>query len=160
MDRIDRDILRKLKENPQKPFLKIAEEIGISPITVQKRYEKMKKDGVIFGTFTVLDLSKIGYQGKAFLFVTASKNYDAKMTVKKLSQIPNLFFVSEIIGAFDVLAMVAFRDIAEIKEIVNKIRALSSVHKVEVTLTDGTHYPVKKEYDYIQLFGPENAEIS
>jgi DNA-binding Lrp family transcriptional regulator len=43
LDEIDRDILRILIRNPQKPFLKIAEQIGISPQTVKKRYDKMKK---------------------------------------------------------------------------------------------------------------------
>jgi DNA-binding Lrp family transcriptional regulator len=152
MDRIDRDILRELKKNPTKPFLKIAEEIGISPNTVQNRYEKMKKEDIIFGAFIIIDLWKIGYQGKAFLMVTNSNIYDAKTTVQALYQIPNVFFISEIIGAFDVLAMVAFRDIVEIKEIVNKIRALPSVQKVEVTLTDDMYYPVRKEYGNIHLF--------
>lgn len=160
MDKIDRHILRELIKSPAKPFLKIAEEVGISPNTVQKRYEKMQKEGIIFGAFTIIDLSKIGYQGKAFLMMTNSNIYDVEMTAKALYQIPNVFLISEIIGAFDVLAMVAFRDIAELKELINKIRALPSVQKVEVSLTDGTSYPVRKEYTNIHLFGPENAEIS
>lgn len=152
MDKIDRHILTELIKNPTKPFLKIAKEVGISPNTVQKRYEKMQKEGMIFGAFTIIDLSKIGYQGKAFLMVTNSNIHDVEITVKALYQIPNVFLISEIIGAFDVLAMAAFRDIAELKEIVNKIRALPSVQKVEVTLTDGTYYPVRKEYVNIDIF--------
>jgi DNA-binding Lrp family transcriptional regulator len=92
--------------------------------------------------------------------VTNSDIHDVEATVKALYQIPNVFLISEIIGAFDVLAVVAFRDIEEIKEIVNKIRALPSMQKVEVSLTGGTYYPVRKEYGNIRLFGPENAEIS
>ena len=67
MDRIDRDILKILKKNPKKPFLKIAEEIGISPSTAISRYERLKKDNVIFGASTIIDLSKIGYQGKVLI---------------------------------------------------------------------------------------------
>ena len=37
MDRIDKKILKLLRENPKMQFLEIAEKIGISSITVKKR---------------------------------------------------------------------------------------------------------------------------
>lgn len=158
MDGIDREILRLLNQNPQKPFLRIAKEIGIAPTTVQKRIEKMKKESVILGTSTIIDLSKIGYQGKAFLLITFSTSYEEKIMVSALLQIPNVFLVSEIVGAFDLLVMAVFRNIAEIKKMVNKIRALPNVQKVEVALTDGTSYPVNKEYGNFYLFETENDD--
>ena len=155
MDRIDREILRLLNRNPQKPFLRIAEEIGISPYTVQKRYKEMKKERVILGSSLLLDLSKIGYQGKAFLLITFSTGYDEKIVVEALHHIPHVFLISEIVGAFDLLAMIVFRSIAEVKKVVDRIRALPSIQKVEVALTDATSYPVDEEYGEIQLFEPE-----
>ena len=70
-------------------------------------------------------------------------------------QIPNIFFISEIVGAFDLLAMVAFKNMADVKEVVNKIKTLPSVQKVEITLTDGTAFPFKEEYSNINIFGPK-----
>ena len=160
MDKIDQDILRALKENPIKPFLKIAEEIGISTTTALSRYERMKKDNIIYGAFTIIDLSKIGHQGKAFLLVTNNDVDNTETTLKALSTVPNVFLVSEIIGAFDLLAMAAFKDLSEIKEIINNIRAFPSVKKVEVVLTTDTLYPVKEEYNDMQIFSPENVESS
>ncbi len=160
MDKIDQEILTQLTKKPKKPFLKIAQEIGISPITVQNRYEKMKKEGIIFGTSMMIDLSKIGFQGKAFLFITSSTNCKYRMTTQTLSKIQNVFLIAEIVGAFDVLVMLTFRDIAEIKETVDQIRAQPCVEKVETALTNDTIYPVKEDFTDIQLFGPENAEIS
>ena len=161
MDRIDRDILQILKKNPLKPFLKIAKEIGISPSTVLNRYERLKMDNVIYGASTIVDLSKIGYQGKAFLLVTYTNICNAEDSpTEALRNIPNVFLVSEIIGTFDVLAMVAFKDLTEIKEIIGKVRAIPCVKKVEVTLTNDTLYPLKEEYHDLQLFPPENIESS
>lgn len=148
-NKINQEILTQLLKNPRKPFLKISEALGISSMTVIKRYEKMKKDGIILGTSVILDLSKIGYQGKAFLHVTNADNQNPELIIKTLQQIPNVFLVSEIIGAFDILAMVAFRDLKELKEIVDRIREEPSVEKVETSLTDDTLYPVTN--DYVQL---------
>jgi DNA-binding Lrp family transcriptional regulator len=152
MDNIDKGILNELMKDPKKPFLTIAEKMGIAPVTVQARFEKMKKKGIILGTTTILDLTKIEFQGKAFLFAIASKEYDPETTVESISKIPNVFFISEIMGKFDLLIMVVFHNIFEIREIVKKIRTLRTIDKVEISLTDETTFPIKQEYTKIKLF--------
>ena len=77
----------------------------------------------------MLNLSKIGYQGKAFLHITTSINKNPEIIIKALQQIPNVFLVSEIIGSFDILAMLAFRDAKEVKEVINRIRAQQTLAK-------------------------------
>lgn len=160
MDIIDKKILRLLIKNPRMPFLKIAEKIGISPITVQKRFEKMRKDGAIYGTTLIIDLSKIGFEAKAFLFITTARNSNVEKVVESLGQIPNLFLVVEIVGAFDLLAMVVFREISDIIKVVNGIRANHYVEKVEIALSEESFYPYREEYAEIELFEPENTKIS
>ena len=158
MDRIDKKILKLLRENPNIPFLKIAEKIGISPISVQKRYEKMGKKDIIFGTTVMLDLSKIGFKGKAFLFIKTSKDSKLRDVVEAFHQIPNLFLIVEIIGSFDLLAMVVFRDITNIIKVVNEIKAVPHVEKVEIALSNESIYPLRKEYPEIIPFYEEHAE--
>lgn len=160
MDRIDIDILKLLRKKPDIPFLQIAKKIGISSITVQKRYEKMIEDGVFFGTTLMLDLSKIGFEGKAFLFIITSKNSDLRKIVETFRQMTNLFLIVEIVGPFDLLAMVVLRDVSEIIKIVNDVKAVPCVKKVEVALSGESFYPFREEYTEINLFEPENAEIS
>ncbi len=160
MDRIDIDILRLLRKKSDMPFLQIAEKIGVSSVTVQKRYEEMKKDGVFFGTTLILNLSKIGFEGKAFLFITTSKHSNLKQLVEAFHQMTNLFFIVELVGAFDLVALIVFRDIAEIIKIVNDVKISPYVEKVEIALSDESFYPLKEEYTEMNLFEPENAEIS
>jgi len=146
LDKLDQNIIRMLTKNPRKSFSKIAEKFNISSLTVQKRYEKMKKENVIFGTSILLDLSKIGFQGKVFLFITCEKNYDVERTVKALQKIPEIFIISEIVGPFDVLGIAVFRDITEIQKMINRIRAEPSIKKVEVAITDEIFYPFREEF--------------
>ena len=152
MDKLDQRIIKMLIKDPKKPFLNIAKEIGISPGTPSNRYEKMIDDGILFGSSILLDLSKIGYQGKALLFLKANKKYDSETLIQNLSQIPNIFLVSEIIGGFDVLAIVMFKTMTLLKETVNRILGLASVEKVEVAITDDTIFPFKEEYCDIDPF--------
>jgi DNA-binding Lrp family transcriptional regulator len=146
MDKLDHSILRELLKNPTESFLKIAEKIGISPVTVQKRYEKMEKDGTILGTTIMTDLSLLGYNGKAFLFVKYSGRDNPERLKKPIIQVPNLFLYADIIGEFDALIMIAYRDTSEIKEICDKIRANCHVKQVQVAITCDTFFPVKEDY--------------
>jgi Lrp/AsnC family transcriptional regulator for asnA, asnC and gidA len=156
LDKIDQEILTQLLIKPQKPFLKISEELGISPMTVKIRYEKMKKVGLIMGTSIMLDLSKIGFQGKAFLHITKSDDQNPEMLIETLNQIPNVFLVTGIIGAFDILVMLAFRDLTDVKEVIDRIRAESCVEKVETSISNDTFYPVTKDFAKIRLFQNTN----
>lgn len=160
MDRTDEEILKLLEKDPNMSFLQIAEKIGVSPITVQKRYEGMEKEGVFFGSTTILDLTKIGFQGKAFLFITLCKDYYIKEVIETIQQTPNLFLIVEIVGTFDLLAMVVFRDVAEIIKIVTEIKTKSCVDKIEVAISHESFYPYRKEYLEINPFEPENADFS
>ncbi len=146
MDKIDRGIIKLLRKKADMPFLHVAEKLGISPVTVQNRYEKMIKNGAIFGTSLILDIEKIGFDGKAFLFIKKTKDSDIEKTIDDLSKIKNLFCVVEIIGGFELMAMMVFRNVAEMKKIVYEIKSLPSIEKVELAVSDESFYPFRREF--------------
>ena len=145
MDKLDHIILMELTKNSAKSFLALSKKLGIQSSTVQKRYEKMKKDGVILGASTMINLSLLGYKGKAFLFIKYSKGVNPSFR-KKVMQIPNLFLFADVIGEFDALVMMTYRDTSEIKDVCDKIRADSCVRQIKVAVTTDTFFPVKQEY--------------
>jgi Lrp/AsnC family transcriptional regulator for asnA, asnC and gidA len=147
MDEIDTRILRELTENPQTPFQRIAERIGVSPRTVQKKYQKMKDDRVILHSSIIIDLSKIGYQGKAYLQITNTPGQEKELTTNALKKIPNMFMITETIGDFDILVIAAVRNFRSIIDQVNTIRKLPSVERVEVTFVADTMFPGPKEFN-------------
>jgi Lrp/AsnC family transcriptional regulator for asnA, asnC and gidA len=151
IDEIDRRVLNELTKDGQKPFLQIAKQMGVSARTVQQRYEKMKKEGVILRPTILIDLSKAGYQGKAYLMITEKSDQDMANTVDTLKEMPDVFLVAEIVGEFDVLAMVPFKDFNNIIELVNEIRMFPSVSEVEVALTSDTSFPITKYYSKMVL---------
>jgi Lrp/AsnC family transcriptional regulator for asnA, asnC and gidA len=158
IDEIDRQVLNELTKDGQKPFLQIAEQIGVSARTVQQRYEKMKKKGVIIRPTILVDLSKLGYQGKANLLITERPNSELAGTVKALEAMPDVFLVAEIVGEFDVLAIVPFKDFNNVIGLVNEIRMFPGVSEVEVALTSGTSFPITRYYSKMML--PKTETLS
>lgn len=145
LDRIDKQILEELTQNPTQPFLKIAKKINVASSTVKERYEKMK--GTVFtGPFAILDLSKIGFQGRALLMINYSDERNQELTLSKVKKLPNAFLIIEAVGKFDLIVQLMFRDVKEVKTVVNEIRALPGVKKVDVAITEQTDFPTRREY--------------
>jgi Lrp/AsnC family transcriptional regulator for asnA, asnC and gidA len=156
MDEVDIQILKELTKDAQTPFLRIAEKIGVSPKTVQIRYNKMKQEGIILRSTITVDLSKLGFQGRAFLSITNAPNQNRKETIGALKQMQNIILLTEIIGDFDVLAIAAIKDLKSIISLVNAVRKLPSVDQVEVSFTDNTSFPVEK--GFADLFQTKKEE--
>jgi Lrp/AsnC family transcriptional regulator for asnA, asnC and gidA len=150
MDKMDLKILNELTKDAQLPFSKIAGRLGVSTKTVQSRYEKMKKEGVILRSSITIDLSKLGFQGRAFLMITNTPDQTREETMDALKRLENVFLIAEVIGDFDVLAIAAAKDLESMISIVNEIRGLQSVEQVEFTLTGDVPFPIERGFE--QLF--------
>ncbi len=146
MDKIDESILKEITKNAQTPFLKVADKLGISSKTVKERYEKMKKNGIILRQTITLDLSKIGYQGKAYLAITNSPDQDRATTIRALKRVPNIFMITEIVGDFDILALAVIRDLNSSINLVKEIREIPSVQQVQVALVADASFPVGERF--------------
>jgi Lrp/AsnC family transcriptional regulator, regulator for asnA, asnC and gidA len=149
MDKLDYLILSELLKDAQMSFLTIAKKLGTSPYTITKRYEKMKKDGTILREIVSIDLSKLGYQGKTFLMITNRPDTKRGATVEALKKIKGIITMSEIIGAFDVIAIIPVSDLNSIKAAVKAVKKLPSVQQVEVTCTEDTAFPINASFGEI-----------
>lgn len=142
-------ILSDLLKDAQTSFMAIAKKLGISPCTVRKRYQRMKREGVINKSIVSIDLSKLGYQGKVFLMITNSPSYDKSVTIASLMKIRNVMVISEIIGPFDILAIAPVTDLNSIKMLADEVRKLPSVQRVEITCISDTAFPVNSSFGQV-----------
>jgi len=155
MDEVDLKILKELKKNAETPFLKIANHLGISPKTIQTRYNKMKEKGIILHSTISIDISKIGYEGKAYFMITNASNQDPNLTINALNQMQDVFIVAETIGDFDVLAIALVRNLGSFAKLVEDIKTLPSVSQVDFVIVTATSFPVDKSYDNLPLQLPK-----
>ena len=158
MDKLDHLILSELLKDAQLSFVTIAKKLGTSPYTIRKRYERMKKEGIIDKSAVSIDLSKLGYQGKVFLMITISPQRSKSNTITALEKIRNIFIINEIIGHFDILAIAPVTDLNSIGAIVNEINKLPGVQKVEITCISNTAFPFNTSWS--KLFSQKSYELA
>ncbi|MCW4028366.1 MAG: Lrp/AsnC family transcriptional regulator [Candidatus Bathyarchaeota archaeon] len=158
MDKLDYFVLSELLKDAQTPFATIAKKIGVSPKTVISRYDKMKKDGIITRCALSIDPSKLGYQGKAFLMITNSPNQTKAATLSGLKKIINIVVITEIIGAFDILAIAFVTDLNSIMKLVDTVKRIDGVERVEVAFIKETDLPAPQNFN--KLYSKQSLTLA
>ena len=129
VDEIDQRIADKLAENGRISMDSLAKEIGISPDNAKKRYEKLKKKGVLKVTIQI-NLSKIGYQAMCIFFTTTS-NEKSNLIVEKVSRIPNIISIMKTSGDYDLQIYAMVQDIGQLLYIQEQIGKIPGIIKIE-----------------------------
>jgi DNA-binding Lrp family transcriptional regulator len=146
MDEIDCAIVCELLKDSQKSFLQISKKLGISSFTVKSRYDKMVKDRVIRGAMINLDISKLGYQGEVLLLITNMPNQTKEATIKELKKSENILFIGETLGPYDIIAFAPVTDFNDMKHLIDKIKKMPSVQRVNICFANQTAYPISPNY--------------
>ena len=123
IDNLDKKIIDILKEDSRRPFVDIADQLGVSEGTVRSRVHKMTGDGIICG-FTIKTSSK---NVKALVDIRMDVNTDGDNVSKELSGIKGVTEVYEVTGDQDIVVVVDVDSSQRLNEIVDNIRRLKSV---------------------------------
>ena len=142
MDSLDYRILGELLIDASLSFVEIAKKLGTTPYTVRRRFERLRKEGIIQKSSVTIDLSKLGYQGKAFLLVTVSPHGNKAETIAYLRTIRNVIVVAQIIGPHDIIAIAPVTDLNSIQELVREARKAPFLQRVEIACINDTNFPI------------------
>ncbi len=149
MDKLDYLILNELLQDGTLSFVDIAKKVDSTPYTVRRRYDKMKKEGLIFKCTASIDLSKLGYQGKAFLLITVAPNSNKSETISYLKNVKNVMVVCEIMGAYDILAIAPITDLKSIQALVMQARSAPHLQRVELACINDVSFPIGSNFGVV-----------
>jgi len=139
-------ILSELERDAALSFVDIAKKVGTTPCTVKRRFERMKKEGIIFGCRVSIDLGKLGYQGKTFLLITLTPNCNKSETITYLSNIKNVLIVTQTIGPYDLMVMAPITDLESIQVLLEEARKAPNIQRVEFSCISNVDFPVCPNY--------------
>jgi len=112
VDQIDQKIADKLSENGRVPMETLGREIGISPDVAKRRYEKLKKNGVLKVTIQFNPI-KIGYRAMC-VFFAATSHENLFDIIEKISKIPDVISIMKTTGDYDLQIWLMVRDIGQL----------------------------------------------
>jgi len=136
LDKIDMKILRTLQRDARTPFRNIAKQCNTSTDTIIRRFNKMKKMGIISGTMILLNPKKLGYEHIASFSINA--NYARiNEVIKFIQEIPETLHCVQSIGRYNVFSIALFKDFTRLNEVRDLIRKHSDINNVSTNIWVG-----------------------
>jgi len=132
IDKIDQKIADKLAEDGQISMDVLSKELGVSSKTAKRRYEKLKKNGVLKVTIQI-NPRLIGYQAMCVFFTSTADEKSYSVT-DKVSLIPNVISVMKTSGDYDLQIWAMVQNIDQLLYIQEQIGKISGISKIETEI--------------------------
>jgi DNA-binding Lrp family transcriptional regulator len=152
MDEVDQKIIEELSHDARKPFIKMAKKIGVSSQTIKRKFEEMKKNGIIRLCTISVDLKRLGYIGSAHLLLTAEANGSPEKIIEVLRKTPNIVAATRAIGEYEAYAVLLFKDYQDFYNQITQIKAIIDISNIDICLAmPGLQYfPPNKAFNRLE----------
>lgn len=113
-DATDRRILRQLLADPGIANAELAERAGVTPVSLWRRLERMRENGVIRAVEAKIDWRKLGYEVQVSLRFTLDKTHPRAFDefIAAARQVPEVTEIQTFLGSVDLRLSVIARDMA------------------------------------------------
>jgi len=137
MNRTNCNILAELQQDGRLSLTDLAERVGISLSSCQRRVRALEQDGVISGYRAHLDPTRLGLNFSAIVFVTLREGDRRAVSAFEaaVNEIPQIILAQRLFGDPDYLLQVITRDLSDFQELYDeKLSGMSGVQRLTSTL--------------------------
>src|ERR1700734_770082 len=124
MDAIDEQLLSALRDNARASTARLARLVGRSRTSVQSRLERLEREGVIVG-YSVRVAPELGAVRAHVMIKVGPK--ESRAVTAALKAIPQVRVLHSVSGDVDLIAVAATASVAEMDEVIDRIRAPQGV---------------------------------
>jgi Lrp/AsnC family transcriptional regulator, regulator for asnA, asnC and gidA len=132
-DDTDLRIVRNLQRDARTNFADIAKECGVSVDTIIKRFQRMRRNGVIKGTTILIDPRRFGFDCPASLEIDVDPVRVAEV-VEQTRRQPGVVFCTPSMGMRNVFAVVVLRGMKDLNALIEDVKALPYVRDVKASI--------------------------
>jgi Lrp/AsnC family transcriptional regulator, leucine-responsive regulatory protein len=114
IDQFDEKILRTLQRDARATSLELAEAVGLSPSSCQRRQRELEQRGIVRGYRAEIDPAVLGQAFTVFAALQLQRHERSEVQAfqKAVVLLPEVLEVHHIAGAFDYLLRIAVADLA------------------------------------------------
>jgi len=132
LDRVDRSILRLLRQDGRASIRSVAERVHVSRANAYARISRMVEDGVIRGFTARVDHERAGQAASAYVTLRIVQN-SWRSVREQLLRLPGVAHIALVGGDYDVLMLVHTADNRALRELV--LGSIQSIPEVLGTRT-------------------------
>lgn len=143
LDETDQRLIAELRRDGRAALSDLAARLDISRATVRARLERLEAKGEIAG-FTVLTRSDVTAAPVRALMMVGIEGRGAERIMARLSGFPSVLAIHTTNGKWDLIVELGTQTLAELDEVIFRIRSLEGVTTSETNLLLGTRKAGKR----------------
>ena len=124
----DQQLLSVMRGNARASTTELAQILGVSRSTVQKRLERLETEGVISGYTVQLSSAYLDQEIKAHVMITLSPTKTADI-IKAMENLDSVRAIYSVSGPHDLIAEVAAMGVTELDKIIDDIIEIDGVER-------------------------------
>ncbi len=132
LDKIDQKIADKLSENGRLSMEILGKELDIAPEMAKRRYEKLKKNGLLKVTIQV-NPTKIGYQALCVFFITTS-NENTFLIINRIGRIHDIISIMKTTGDYDLQIYAMIQDLDQLLSIREELGKIPGIMRMDTEI--------------------------
>ena len=136
IDNLDKRILEIMKKDSRRPFVEVANQLGVSEGTVRSRVHRMTEEDIIRG-FTIKTSSK---NVKALVEIRIDVNTDTNEIAQELAKYEGVTEVFEVTGDQDIIVLVDVETSQNLNDIIERVRKYENILSTRTRLILKEHY--------------------
>ena len=124
IDSFDEKIIKILQNDARKPFVEIANTIGLSESAVRRRIKNLTDNNIIKKFTIEINNSE---KTSAITLISVASSSDTSTVTSKLLNLEGVDVVYEITGQYDIAAIISAPAILEINSYIDEVRKIEGV---------------------------------
>ena len=138
MDEIDRSLIRLLRQDARMNIADLAHKLGVSRGTVTNRIRKLEDSQVIVGYTVKLRPEAEPDRIRAWMGIMVEGNHGRTVVASLLGE-PGVASLHDTNGRWDLLAELEARSMAELSQVLERIRLVSGIRSTETNIHLSTY---------------------
>lgn len=133
MDNLDHQLIALLRSDGRAPVSKLADILGVTRTTVQKRLDRLIEDGAILG-FTVRAREPVGADRVRAVMLVEVAGKSTSEVIRQMHGLPEIRALHTTNGAWDLVAEIEADDLAGFDRVLRQIRFIDGVLNSETSI--------------------------
>lgn len=138
LDDVDRRILRLLQADPARGVPDLADAVGVTAARVSRRLDRLRAEGILRGSQTIIDWRALGFTVAVSLRITLDKTVPRAFDdfIDAARAVPEVIEIQTFLGRVDVRLSLIARDLPDYQRIYrDQVLTLPHIADIEALMT-------------------------
>lgn len=142
LDKIDLLVLRRLLEDGRASFSQLARETSLTDVAIKKRFDRLKRQGIIHSISAELNLDVLGFSKPVYVLLKTEPGKNKQIS-KRLSEFEHVVEFHELMGEHTFMLKLVSPDMTHVKRYLDElgnVDGIKEIHSLPVlTVIKKTH---------------------